>query len=262
MPRYAPSSTVRGRNGPGLVRRTRASISGTSAAPSRTASGSSAGSRVSATIWTPWPLVTTSQPAGGATSAPASATRPPGPARLAASAQSASPGSSGSDRNGATSAWYRSTLPRRSARWACAPVSEPRIGLSRGSGIFVPIPDIPIVMIWILIQNRLAEHGQRWTDRSRQSGFSLTGDGGEAFFAELVGPGFLVGGERGQGARGPAQQEVGQARVAHQHRAVQVGADHLARVRTLGAVAVAHPRGDLRQRADAGPEPGHALVVL
>ena len=55
---------------------------------------------------------------------------------------------------------------------------------------------------------------------------------------------------------------LGPGRVADQRRTVHVGADDVALVAALEAVAVAEPDHGLGQRADTGAEVGDALVVL
>ena len=56
---------MRGRNGPGLVRAARSSISGTSPGPSRTVSPSDVASTPASTSCTPSPTAVTAQPPGG-----------------------------------------------------------------------------------------------------------------------------------------------------------------------------------------------------
>jgi hypothetical protein len=86
--------------------------------------------------------------------------------------------------------------------------------------------------------------------------------GGQAFAAQGLDQFLLARVDRRQRADHPAEQQVGQAGVAHQRRAVQVGADHAARVRALGAVAVADAGQHGGQRLDLRAAPGVALVVL
>jgi Pectate lyase superfamily protein len=125
------------------------------------------------------------------------------------------------------------------------------------------------------------------------SGFSLANDGGNAgisptqcsgwptpVFPLLVFP-LLGGADRGQAlgpeavgqllglrrelrerAGRPVEQQVGEVGVADEGRAVQVGAEHPARVGALGAVAVAGAERRAGQRARPGAERGDALVVL
>jgi len=73
----------------------------------------------------------------------------------------------------------------------------------------------------------------------------------QAFLAESVGQLFGLRGQRGQLARGPEQQQVGEARVADERRAVQVAAEHAAGVCALGAVAVAGSQRGAGQRPGA-----------
>ena len=71
------------------------------------------------------------------------------------------------------------------------------------------------------------------------------------------------GGRAGRRQR-PPEQQVGQRRVAGQHRAVEVGAEHPPGPGALGAVAaaVAHPPHHPGQRPGPGPDRGHPAVVL
>src|ERR1700742_117407 len=98
---------VLGKNGPGLVRAVRLSMSGTSAGPSGTASSSGLAARAVATSWTPSPSQSSSQPGGavpGPESWPGNAAVSPGRMRGAAAAQSGASGSSGNAQTGLTSA--------------------------------------------------------------------------------------------------------------------------------------------------------------
>lgn len=102
MPTYAPISTVAGRNGPGRVRSTRSSISGTSAGPSGTASGSSSPRSVVATSCTPGIASPPVHPSGSSAT-PATVKVLPGPISAARSAHARGSAVSATATNGDTS---------------------------------------------------------------------------------------------------------------------------------------------------------------
>jgi len=59
----------------------------------------------------------------------------------------------------------------------------------------------------------------------------------------------------------PAQEEVGEGRVAGEHGAVEIGAEHLPARPSLASPAVADAPGDGRERLGTGPT-GDACMVL
>ena len=86
--------------------------------------------------------------------------------------------------------------------------------------------------------------------------------GGQPLTAQVQYQLLLPGVNRRQGTRDPAEEQIGQAGVAHQGRAVQVGAEDPPGVRTLGSVAVSDAGEHGGQRLDLGAAHGGALMVL
>src|ERR1700733_908074 len=95
-----------------------------------------------------------------------------------------------------------------------------------------------------------------------KTGLLGAGDRRQALGAEPAGPVLVGVVDRGERAGRPAEQQVGQAGIADQDRAVQVGAEDPARISPLGAVAVADAERDRGQRLGAGANGGDALMIL
>src|SRR2546427_330622 len=83
---------------------------------------------------------------------------------------------------------------------------------------------------------------------------------GEPLLTQLPGPFLVRAVQRLERPGCPAQQEIGEPGVTRERGPVQIGTEHTPGVRALGAVAIADADGNPRQRADARPEPGDALV--
>ena len=123
---------VRGRNGPGWVRATRSRISGTSAGPSRTTSGSGCLGQADVDQLHPDADPGGGPAGGGTTWLPEMAKVPPGPTSSAASCQAAGSEGSASATNGAMSGRYRGRPADALARTAGAVRSAtPTAALSR-----------------------------------------------------------------------------------------------------------------------------------
>ena len=101
--------------------------------------------------------------------------------------------------------------------------------------------------------------GRRRSSTDARAGLATVpltgGDRREALLAQPLCQFLGLRRQRRQRPGRPGKQQVGQARVADQRRAVQVGADHPARVGALGAVAVPHPGPERRA---SGGTPGRA----
>src|SRR5580692_7663881 len=86
--------------------------------------------------------------------------------------------------------------------------------------------------------------------------------GGEALAPQVFYQFLLPGVDRRQRAGYPAEQQVGQARIADERGAMQVGAYHPARIGALRSIPVADSRHHRGQRLDGRAATGNALVVL
>ena len=86
--------------------------------------------------------------------------------------------------------------------------------------------------------------------------------GGQALVPQAQHQFLLPGIDRRQRPGGPAEQEIGQAGIADQCGAVQIGADHPAGIGAFCAVPVADAGQHGGERFYLGAAPGHALMVL